>query len=863
MNCAVTVIQPNTKPPSPAPAPAAAVVKPTTAKPIKSTDNLIKEFPDQFTGIGRFPGEYTIWLCSDAHPIIHAPRKCPITLHPKVMEHLNKMECMGVITCVDKPMDWVSSITYVQKANGELHLCLDPCDLNEAICHNHQKTATVEEVAHEFVHSHYFTKLDAHHRYWSIVLDKNSSLLTTFNSPFGRYCFLCLPFGLVCSQDIFQKKMDQILEECQGCTGIADDITVHSCTEAEDNTCLQNLMHVTCKYRLVFNPQKTHVKAPAINFFSCLYDATGVHLDPDKVNAIHTLPTPTNVTKLQEFLGMAMYLSPFILGLSTLTIPLCELLKKDTDFTWNCTYDATFQHVKDAVVSNTTLKYFNPSLPMSIQVDASQVGLDVALLQNNKPIAFASKAITETECCYANIESEMLTVIFRAERFRTCVYGRSFTIESDHKPLESIFHKNLADTPAWLQCMLLHLQGYDYIIHYYPSKEMALPDTFSHFSPCPGPNIPLDIAIHHACLSPDWKEAFQQAFMSDPEMGTLTDIIITGWPNDIKVVPHPLYPYWQHHETLSIEDGLVLHGEALAVRPLERERILQQLHQFHQGITKAQLLMCGCIFWPGIKKAIEEDVHQCETCIWFQAQNATAPLTPMPTPSCPWQMCASDIFTLEAADYLICGEFYSKMILIQHLSSGQSYTIKVISLLKEMFSEHRILEVLHSDNGPQYASAQFADFCTSWGITHKTSSPHYPQSNGFAEACIKSVKHTLQCAKYSSANLQLTLLALWATPINAKLPSPAELLYQHQLRTTIPAKIHNTDPAALQVHEWIDTHSNASKSQADKHCKPLAPLYAGQPVAMYDTIYKIWVPATVVHVLPKDSYQLHTSNGTV
>ena len=97
---------------------------------------------------------------------------------------------LGVITCVDELMDWVSSITYVQKANGELHLCLDPRDLNEAICCDHHKMPTVEEVAHEFAHSCFFTKLDAHHGYWSIVLDQDSSMLTTFNSPFSRYRFL-------------------------------------------------------------------------------------------------------------------------------------------------------------------------------------------------------------------------------------------------------------------------------------------------------------------------------------------------------------------------------------------------------------------------------------------------------------------------------------------------------------------------------------------------------------------------------------------------------------------------------------------------------------------------------------------------
>ena len=109
-----------------------------------------------------------------------------------------------------------------------------------------------------------------------------------------------------------------------------------------------------------------HVKAPAINFFGCLHNANGVHPDLEKVDAVHALPAPTNVTELQEFLDMVTYLSPFIHGLSTLTTPLWELLKKDATFTWNASYEATFQQVKQAVVSNATLRYLDPSLPVTI-----------------------------------------------------------------------------------------------------------------------------------------------------------------------------------------------------------------------------------------------------------------------------------------------------------------------------------------------------------------------------------------------------------------------------------------------------------------------------------------------------------------
>ena len=296
-------------------------------------------------------------------------------------------------------------------------------------------------------------------------------------------------------------------------------------------------MWVAHKYGLVFNPQKTHVKASTVNFFGCLYDANGVHPDPDKVDAIHTLPAPTNVTKLQEFLGMVKYLSPFIPGLSTLTAPLHELLKKDTNFTWNCTYDAAFQCVKDAIINDTTLRYFDPSLPMTIPVDASQVGLGAVLLQNNKPIAFASKASLKQNAIMPTLKERCSLSSSELRDSELMSMVDPLPLNQTTSPWNPSPRKNLADMPAWLQHILLCLQGYDYIIHYHPSKEMALPNMLSYFSPCPGPNIPVDIAIHHAHLSPEQKEAFQQAFMNDPEMCTLANIIITSWPDDIKAFP--------------------------------------------------------------------------------------------------------------------------------------------------------------------------------------------------------------------------------------------------------------------------------------------------------------------------------------
>ena len=129
MNCAVKVIQDTSHLPGPTQAPQA----PKKTVSIKSTEDLIRKFPDRFQGMGQFPGEYTIRLCDNAQPVIHTSWKCPISIHPKVKAELDKMVKLGVITPVDEPTDWVSSVAYAWKASGELHICLDPCGLNNAI----------------------------------------------------------------------------------------------------------------------------------------------------------------------------------------------------------------------------------------------------------------------------------------------------------------------------------------------------------------------------------------------------------------------------------------------------------------------------------------------------------------------------------------------------------------------------------------------------------------------------------------------------------------------------------------------------------------------------------------------------------
>ena len=140
--------------------------------------------------------------------------------------------------------------------------------------------------------------------------------------------------------------------------------------------------------------------------------------------------------------------------------------------------------------------------------------------------------------------------------------------------------------------MLLRLQNYDLKIKYKVRKEMLLRDTLSHYAPQNGPEVVLDIAIHHVHITPEKKLEFQETIQDDPLLHSLAETIVRGWPEDVNDVPNALRPYHNHQNELTAEDGLILKGEALMIPPAEKEKMLHRKHEGHQGITKCQYRAC-------------------------------------------------------------------------------------------------------------------------------------------------------------------------------------------------------------------------------------------------------------------------------
>jgi len=208
----------------------------------------------------------------------------------------------------------------------------------------------------------------------------------------------------------------------------------------------------------------------------------GLKPDPEKVRAITEYPKPENKQDLQRFLGMVNYLGQFIANLSGRTAPLRLILKKDIEWHWCKEQDDAYQDVKQALITAPTLKFFDVQSAVVIQADASKAGLGACLMQEGHPVAYASRALPEAEQNYAQIEKELLAIVFACEKFNQYVYGKAVVVESDHKPLEMISKKNLSKASPRLQRMLLRLFKYSVDIVYKPGPQMHISDALSRAS---------------------------------------------------------------------------------------------------------------------------------------------------------------------------------------------------------------------------------------------------------------------------------------------------------------------------------------------------------------------------------------------
>ena len=835
-------------------------------------DSVLKEFQDTFTGLGNLEGEITIHLKPDATPVVHPPRRVPFALRDKLQAELKRMEDLNVIEQVTIPTDWVNSLVTVEKPNGDIRICLDPKDLNENIKRPHYSLPTLEDALAKMSGAQYFSKLDAKSGYWMLKLDEQSSYLTTFNTPFGRYRFKRLPFGLICAQDVFQRKMDEVFEDLNGVTPLIDDVIITGRTREEHDANLRAALTRATEKKLKLNPDKLTVGAQEVKFFGHLLTADGLKPDPDKVKAIVEMPAPKDKKELQTMLGMITYLSKFAPQLSETTKPLRDLLKDDVDFSWDKIQQSALDQIKKVLTNEPVLAYYDPSKPVTLQVDSSKFGCGATIFQDGKPVAYASKSLNETEQNYAQIEKELYAIVFGCTRFHQFIYGRKTLVESDHKPLEIIFKKSLTNAPPRLQRMLLQLQKYDIIVKFKSGKKIPVADTLSRkFLPADPNEIlieDLDVQIHSIIknlpVSDQKITELRTESNKDNDLLILKEYAQRGWPDKKQDCNPSVQAYWTFREEISCVDGILLKGDRIIVPKTLKESMLDKLHSAHFGVEKTTQRARQVLYWPGMTDDINKYISSCNVCAKYQQANAKEPMQSHEIPSRPWQKVATDIFTWNKRNFMVTVDYYSRFWEIDELNTTTSQA--VIRKLSTHFARYGIPEILISDNGSQYTSQEFQEFCQSWDFQHITSSPGYSQSNGLAEKTVQTAKRILEKSKESNSNPLIAILEYRSTPVD-NLASPAQLLMGRQLRSTLPTTHDQLEPKTVEPQTVIDRREKKQLIQQtyyNRTAHALPELRTNQNVRVQLNKGDNWIQGKIQckHSTPR-SYIIETEKGNI
>ena len=615
--------------------------------------------------------------------------------------------------------------------------------------------------------------------------------------------------------------MEEILKGLEGVLVHVDDIFVYGKTTEEHDQRLHAVLQRFMASGGTLNIEKCMFAKDRLEFLGHLVGKEGVSSDPTKIKAIREMQAPTSLTELRRFMGMANQLGKFSPNLAEYSQPLRELMSNKRAWVWGAAQQNAFEKVKEELTKPTVLALYDVAAQTKICADASAYGLGAVLLQHSsekqiwKPVAFASRSLTETEKRYSQIEKEALALVWACEKFSDYIIGKKIELETDHKPLVPLMSSTRLDSmPPRILRFRLRLTRFDYTISHVPGKSLYTADTLSRAPLAAiGRVAESDSDVEnfvHAIVqqlpaSNDRLNEFREAQVADPICSQVMTYTKSGWPAR-HVIKGELSKYWSERDSLSICDGLLLNGRRIVIpRSLQRE-VLGKLHHGHQGIQRCRLRVSTSVWWPAVSTEMEAYVRSCPTCM----KNTPAPIEPLlqsELPSHPWERVAADLFQLGKDIYLLVVDYYSRYMEVQKLKSTTSAS--VIVALQAIFSRHGIPSEFMSDNGPQFDSQEMKVFAAKYNFTHTTSSPHYPQSNGLAERTVKTVKKLLK----DSPDPYQALLSYRATPLPWCGLSPAELLMGRHLRTDVPQVKETFIPDWPHIKSFREKDSKYKKEQ--------------------------------------------------
>ena len=486
--------------------------------------------------------------------------------------------------------------------------------------------------------------------------------------------------------------MDKLTKDLQGVAVYMDDILVSGAMAAEHLQNLHALLRRLEEKGLRCRLEKCSFAQPSIEYLGHTLSQKGV-AKGQKVDAVKAMPPPENVASLRSFLGSIQFYNKFLPNLATITEPLHRLTKTGVPWSWGKEQADAFLKLKDLLGADTVLAHFDPSLPIGISCDASDVGVGAVLFHryndgSERPIANASKTLTTTQRGYSQIQKEALAIIFALNKFHQFLYGRCFILVTDHKPLLALFGPTKA-TPALAANRLarwaLMLSQYEYSIEYRKTSDHGNADALSRLPA--GPDTTFDDGEEEAdvdtvCiintislqLNPLEPGVLAKESNKDSTISNVMRYTREGWPQKGGLEEDTTLEIFQKLAvSLSTAYGCLLYGSRVVIPSSLRPQVLQLLHLGHFGMQRMKQLARTAVYWPHIDADIVDLCHKCTTCAEHQSNPPKSANHPWMLPEKPWSRVHIDhAINFLGTNWLVLIDAYSKYPCIHPTTSTSS-----------------------------------------------------------------------------------------------------------------------------------------------------------------------------------------------